>query len=157
MLVFTLLDPIKVTVGNLFIAVGRPEQVVQARLVQLAVLVVGLLALGPLWGIAGVSLAVNVMLVVGMVLLFWKAREHVDFSVRSLFAVPALALVLGMIVARASILIPGVPGSDWRTGGVKALVFGPSYAALVLLLERDQIPMLLNAFRQLRPTRPAGP
>lgn len=157
MLVFTLLDPIKVTVGNLFIAVGRPEQVVQARLLQLAVLVVGLLVLGPLWGISGVALAVDVMLVVGMALLFWKAREHVDFSARSLFAVPALALVVGMIVARASILIPGVLGSDWRTGGVKTIVFGIIYAAIVLLLERDQIPMLLNAFRQLRPIEPASP
>jgi O-antigen/teichoic acid export membrane protein len=156
MLVFTLLDPIKVTVGDLFIAMGRPEQVVQARLVQLAVLMVGLLALGPLWGIAGVALAVDLMLVVGMLLLFWKAREHVDFSVRTMFGVPTLALVVGMIAARASILIPGVLGSDWRTGGVKILAFGTIYAAMVVLLERDQIPMLLDAFRQLRPTESAN-
>ncbi|MEJ2732388.1 MAG: oligosaccharide flippase family protein [Anaerolineae bacterium] len=151
MLVFTLLDPIKITVSNLFIAVGKPEKVVQARLIQLAVLLTGLFTLGPTLGIAGVALSVDVMLVVGIALLLWQARTHVDFSARRLFAVPMLALILGIAAARAAITIPGVLGSDWRTGAVKTVVFCVLYVGIMILLERDQVSMLLNIFSMLRP------
>jgi O-antigen/teichoic acid export membrane protein len=155
MLVFTLLDPIKATIANLFVAVGYPEKTVRARLVQLAVLVVGLWVLGPLFGIEGVAVAVDIMLVVGIGLLLWQAREHVQFSLVRMFTAPTMALILGMIAGRAAILIPGILGSPWRTGSVKAIVFLVSYAGVLLLLERDQMPMLLSVFRQLRPRKGA--
>lgn len=159
MLIFTLFDPIKTTVANLFIAIGEPEQVVQARLVQLAVLVVGLFLLGLTWGIAGVAVAVDAMLFVGIALLLWKAHSYVDFSIRRLFAVPLLALIAGIVVARGALTIPGILGSDWRTGAVKIAVFSVIYGATLLLLERDQIPMLLSLIKQVlpghRPTTPS--
>ncbi|MBN1815506.1 MAG: oligosaccharide flippase family protein [Anaerolineae bacterium] len=150
MLVFTLLDPIKETIASLFVAVGHPEKTVRARVVQLLVLVVGLFILGPTFGIEGVAVAVDVMLVVGIALLLWQARDHVQFSLVRMFAVPTIALIVAMIAARASILIPGILGSPFRTGGIKAFVFSLLYAGLVLLLERDQMPMLLSVFDQLR-------
>jgi len=57
MLVFTLFDPMKLTVANLFIVVGKPEQVIWVRTVQLIVLIGGLFLLGLPWGIIGVALA----------------------------------------------------------------------------------------------------
>jgi O-antigen/teichoic acid export membrane protein len=73
MLVYTMLDPMKITVGNLFIAVGKPGHVARARAVQLAVLVGGLFLLGLPLGITGVALAADGMLVVGMAILLWQA------------------------------------------------------------------------------------
>ncbi|MGD2207178.1 MAG: oligosaccharide flippase family protein, partial [Anaerolineae bacterium] len=140
MLVFTLLDPIKVTIANLFVAVGRPEKTVRTRFVQLVVLVIGLWILGPALGIEGVAVAVDVMLVVGIGLLLWQAREHVQFSLRRMFAVPTAALIVGMIAGRAAILVPGILGSPWRTGSVKIAVFLVLYVGVVVLLERDQMP-----------------
>ena len=67
MAVFTLLDPIRVTVSSLFVAVGRPEQVVRVRLWQLAAMVVGLFALGSRWGITGVAVVVDGVLLLGPV------------------------------------------------------------------------------------------
>ncbi len=151
MLLYTLLDPIKVTTANVITAAGAPERVVRARAIQLGVFLLGLVTMGPLWGIAGVALAVDLMLMLGMGILFWEARRFVDFDLRRLFAAPTLALVVGMGAARTAILIPGVLGSPWRTGGVKFLVFSPLYVGLLLLLEKDQINLLLNAFRQLLP------
>jgi O-antigen/teichoic acid export membrane protein/SAM-dependent methyltransferase len=138
MLVFTLLDPIKVTVGSLFVAVGKPEQVARVRLLQLAVLIGGLFLAGPHLGIAGVALAVDVMLVVGIAVLLWQARAYVDFSFRRLFAVPALALTVGLLLGRAAILLPGVAGSDWRTGSVKIAVFSVVYGTTLMALEHHQ-------------------
>jgi O-antigen/teichoic acid export membrane protein len=139
MLIFTLLDPIKATVGSLFVAVGRPELLVRARLVQLVVLVAGLYSLGLKWGIAGVALAVDVMLVVGIAILLWQARAFVKFSAWRLFAVPSLALIAGIAVALGAVSLSGVSGSDWQTGFIKAGVFAVVYGLILAGLERRQL------------------
>jgi O-antigen/teichoic acid export membrane protein len=156
MLVFTLLDPIKVTVADLFTAVGRPEQVVRARVLQLLVLIVGLISLEPWFGIAGVALAVDLMLVVGIAALLRHARTHVDFSLRRLFLAPALALVLGLLLGLGTRAVPGLAGSDWLSGSVKTVVFSAVYSIVLLLLEfRQAVEMLssLSATRLIRRLR----
>ena len=154
MLIYTLLDPMKVTVGNLFVAMGKPEQVARARAVQLAVLIVGLFLLGWRLGITGVALAVDAMLVVGMVILFWQARAYVDFSVRRLFAVPVLALVLGLVVGLGAGTLPAVSGIDWQIILAKSLVFLLCYGAVLLAFERQRISEMA-AFLMSRVQRPA--
>jgi O-antigen/teichoic acid export membrane protein len=139
MLVFTLFDPIKATVANLFLAVGRPEEVLQARAIQLAVMVVGLFLLGPAWGIAGVALAVDLMLVVGIAILLYQSRKYVDFSVKTLFLAPGIGIALGMALALMAMTLPGVLGSPWRTGIVKASVFALVYGVTLLILERHRL------------------
>ncbi|MBN1483080.1 MAG: oligosaccharide flippase family protein [Chloroflexia bacterium] len=139
MLLFTLFDPIKATVANLFIAAGEPEKVVKVRSIQLLILLVGLFSLGFWLGIEGVALAVDLMLVVGIIMLLALARAHVDFSPRRMFAFPALALVLALALAYGTSILPAVAGSDWRTGIVKTVVFSLVYGGMLLALERRQI------------------
>jgi len=155
MLVYTLLDPIKITIAGVLTTSGAPEKVVRTRVIQLVVMIAGLVILGPRLGIAGVALAVDLMLVVGMVLLLWEARAYVDFSLRMLFGVPAAALIVALMAARLAIRLPGIPGSDWIVGGIKGGVFVLVYAGLVALLERKNIPRYLALVRHLRPTPPA--
>jgi len=135
MLVFTLLDPIRATVSSLFLAVGRPGQLIRIRIVQLAVLLMGLATLGRQFGITGVALSVNAMLVVGIVIMFWRAHRYVDFSVLRLFVTPGIALIMATLAARASLLMPGVLGEDWRTALVKITAFGLVYSLFLLILE----------------------
>lgn len=144
MLIFTLLDPIKITVANLFVAVGQPDEIVKARLIQLAVMIIGLFSLGLTQGIAGVALSVDIMLVVGVAVLLWQARSHVDFSFWTLFSAPAIALILSMIAARAAIMLPGILGSPWRTGFVKMVVFTVGYSTTLVVLERRQLLRMLS-------------
>ena len=151
MLVYTLLDPMKITVANLFTSIGFPEKVVKARLIQLLVLLIGLITLGPSFGIVGVAVAVDFMLVAGMILLFLQARKYVRFSLVRLFLVPALALVVSMIFARLAIELPGIAGSPWRTGFVKTIVFTIIYALMLFSLERKELPMIFNMLRRLLP------
>jgi O-antigen/teichoic acid export membrane protein len=144
MLIFTLLDPIKVTISDLFIAVGEPSRIVRARTVQLVVLLIGLFALGFPLGIEGVALAVDLMLVVGIALMLWQARTYVDLSVKRLFAVPALALVLGLALGYGVIQVLDVSGSDWWTGLLKTLAFSAVYGAILFLGERREILEMLQ-------------
>jgi O-antigen/teichoic acid export membrane protein len=147
MLVYTLFDPVKGMISSMLIVSGAPERVVRARTIQLAVMTGGLVILGPWLGIAGVALAVDVMLVVGMVILYAEARRFVDFTLKRVFGVPALALGLGIAAVYAALALPGLAGPDWRTGLVKLLVFSLVYMAMVVLLERDQIPELQRVMR----------
>jgi O-antigen/teichoic acid export membrane protein len=148
MLIFTMLDPIKVTVANLFLAVGKPEEIVRARGVQLIVMVVGLLVMGPRWGIEGVALAVDMMLVVGIAILLYQARKYVNFSIWALFMAPGIGVGAGMVLARAAILLPGILGSPWRTGFVKTGVFTVFYGGILLLLERRQLQKMFDFLKR---------
>ena len=138
MLVFTMLDPIRVTVADLFVAVGQPERVLRVRALQLAVMIVGMLILGPRLGIAGVALAVNAMLVVGIAVMLWQARAFVDFSARRMFAAPSLALLAGLLVGSAAGALLA-DSSNWISGAGKIATFALAYGGVLLLLERQLI------------------
>ncbi len=148
MLAFTLFDPIKVTISSLFIAVGHPEKVVWTRLLQLGILLTGLFVLGPRFGIAGVALAVDGMLVVGIVVLLWLARAYVDFSTGKLFFVPLAALAAGVLSGYGVSRFPAVKASDWTLGAAKSIVFVTVYGMILLALERQQLFGLINKVRQ---------
>jgi O-antigen/teichoic acid export membrane protein len=157
MVVYTLLDPIKITVANVLTASGSPQKVVSARAVQLVVLVVGLVSLGPLLGISGIALAVDIMLVVGMAILLWQAKHYVNYSLLALFGVPTLALLAGLGCAYALLALAGIEGSDWLTGAVKLVTFSLIYSGTLFLLERQQISMLVDIVSYLRPGRHQPP
>lgn len=136
MLIFTLLDPIKVTTGYLFFAVGKPQHLSRVQLGQLLVILVGLYGLGPRLGITGVALAVDAMMVTGIALLLWQARAHVSFSPGRLFGVPSLALILGILLTAGVLALPGAAGTDWQTGLVKVVAFSLTYGVVLFIFER---------------------
>ncbi len=165
MLIYTLLDPLRVTVGTLFVAIGRPEKLLLSRLVQLAILLGGLFLLGPRYDIVGVALAVDAMLVVGLIMLLVQARDHVTFSATRLFGAPTAALGLGLAAAVAADqwLCPALLGSEqclspWAAGLTKGITFGTVYGAVLFMAERDELSHYAQTFRRaLTPQRPEGP
>lgn len=151
MLVYTLLDPIKLAVANVITMSGAPVRVVRTRLIQLAVLLAGLFVLGRWRGIAGVAVAVDLMLIVGLALLFRQARAYVDFSIATCFCIPGLALLVAMPAGQVLGNLHGIAGSDWRTASVKLGAFVVAYSGVVVLAERRRIPLFLELLRRLRP------
>jgi hypothetical protein len=152
MAVFTLLDPIRVTVSQLFIAAGHPEQVVRVRFVQLMALVAGLFLLGRAWGITGVAVVVDAVLLIGLIPLLHQARAYVDFSTFRLFAAPVLALAVGTIVAlagaSAACRVASCP-NDWLTAVIKGTLFTLVFGGLLFILERRDIIELVARVRAI--------
>lgn len=144
MLVFTMLDPIRTTVADLFVAVGQPSVIVKTRLVQLIVLIAGLYVLGMSFGISGVALAVNIMLVVGLGIMLRQARSYVDFSLSRLFFVPGLALILGLIITYAALSLMPASLSVWLAIAVKSSVFVVVFGGVLLALERKETISMLR-------------
>jgi len=118
------------------------------------ILVIGLFGLGLPWGISGVAMAVNVMAIVGMVILLAQAKKYIQFSIVRLFLVPSIALIISMVLARLAIGIPGIVGSDWRTGFVKVIVFVPLYVGILVVLERKWLLDFAIGLKQLLAKKP---
>jgi O-antigen/teichoic acid export membrane protein len=137
MLIYTLFDPIKITIAALFTAVGEPGKVVQVRSIQLIVLVIGLIILGSAFDIIGVALAVDLMLVVGMILFLWRARAYVDFSLHKIFGGPTISLITALILSQIVIHLIPVTG-DWLTAILKGIVFVTIYSGILLFIERKE-------------------
>jgi O-antigen/teichoic acid export membrane protein len=145
MLFFTLLDPIKATVANLFIAVGRPDRVMNTRFIQLIVLFIGLFLLGRTYGIIGVALAVDIMLTVGIALLLWQARQYADFSTLRMFFVPGVALTVGLALSVWVSTLTGIIGNDLRTASAKIVTLTTIYSAILFILERHQLQKMISS------------
>ena len=139
MLIAMLLNPIILSASNLFVAVGRPGEVVKAQFIQLLALAAGILLLGPAFGIMGVAIAMCIMLAVGTGILLRRARSYVKFSPVSIFAIPVLALVIGSTFSLAAIFLPGIHSYYWPTFLAKIIIFTVSYGTILFVSERKQI------------------
>jgi len=155
--VFTLLDPIRVTVGQVFVAVGRVGPVVRVRLVQLAAMLLGLFWLGRLWGIVSVAVVVDGVLLLGLIPLLIMARAIVDFSTWRLFGPPLLALPAGAAAglgAAWAVCRTGLCPNDWLTGAAKGVAFVAAFVAVLYALEGRQLTQMVGRLRLLL-SRPA--
>jgi len=146
MLVFALLDPIKVTISGVLMAVGKPERITIVRFAQITTLIVGLFVLGIRYEISGVALAMDLMIIVGTVLLLIFVRPFVDFSLWRLFGLPVIGLLVGFVIYGLVYNLIPVHLSDWLAIIIKTGLFCLGYLSVLFLLEREQ---LLQAIRQV--------
>ncbi|MEZ4646979.1 MAG: oligosaccharide flippase family protein [Chloroflexota bacterium] len=154
MLLFTLIDPLKATIATLFTAVGRPAIVLRIRAIQLLIMIPGLFLLGLVWDIEGVALAVNIMLLVGLVLLLRAARQFVQFSVRRLFLLPGIAVIVSLALTFGGLQLVGLSKvtPNWTTAVLKTILFSLPYFLILLIGERqdmlDIFTLIRNRFKQ---------
>jgi O-antigen/teichoic acid export membrane protein len=148
--VYALLDPLRDVLGTLFVAVGQPRRLVLYRSIQLGVLLVGLATLGTQFGTVGVALAVDGMLVVGIVIMLWAARPWVDFSPLRLFFWPFVAIVLGFgAVLGVLALAEGSLTNPWISGAVKTAVWAGVFGGVLLIAERRELTEMWATVRQV--------
>ena len=137
MLLFTLFDPLKKMISSVIsLAGGEPQIVVRARLYQLTIMILGIITLGPRLGINGVAIAVDIMLVIGIIILLAKVRLFVDYSLKELFGIPLLALLLSSTAVFSlgmMIEIHAISPLAWLIS--KGLMFSVSYLLILFLFE----------------------
>lgn len=151
MAVFTLLDPVRITISQLFYAVGQPARVVRVRAVQLIALIGGLYLVGRNWDIVGVAIIVDIVLLIGLIPLLIMAREIVDFSFRRLFFAPVVALITGACIAMLG--LRSTCGyldcsNDWYAGIIKGSLFVLFFGATLFILERHEIMTMVTHIRR---------
>lgn len=149
MLIFTLLDPLKISIAQVLNAVGKPEKVVLARAIQLGVLMIGLVWLSPQWGIAGVALAVDFMLMVGIMILLVQVRKYVDYSIVGLFFTPSLSLIAGLALTQWSVRFFEAGINDWLSLAYKSFLFVLCYLLVLIIFERKRLLRMWQSVSQI--------
>jgi len=157
MLAYSLFSPLKSTTFSLFGAVGKPHLSVWTGAAQLVVLIVGILMLSPKWGISGVALAVDVMMLSGIAGVFWLARREVDFSVLAMFGPPLIAMVLALSAGLAVHGMQSASDARWVLGLSKGLAYLATFVVALVALEyghlRNHIlPLVAETVRGFRST-----
>ena len=134
MLAYTLLDPLTGVCGNLVSAIGRPQINTRIQAARVAFFIPAVIVLAYLYGINGVALATDLMLLLGLALFFRVVRRFVDFSLFRLFVAPTLGLGLG--AAAAVGLAALVPlQRDGVSMLVKSVAAGSIYLGVSFFLE----------------------
>ena len=153
MVIYTLVDPLTGLLSVLFIALGRPIITTKTRVIQLILFVPGVAALGHFYGIEGVAVAADIMIMTGFIILLLKARQHVVFSVRYLFAAPGLAFVTAVsITSYLSLYLPS--GNLFLFFLSKVLLSSAIFLLILFLLERQMytpyIPFVVEHLRAFK-------
>ena len=152
MIAYAMLDPMRLTVANLFISIGKPDLLVKIRLTQLGVLCIGLLTLGFYFNIEGVALAVASTTAVGMGILLWKVRAYVDYSFSALFSIPFIALVTGLVATYSALYLLDL-SNHWQSATVKLCIFLSVYLGVLILMERQMALELFHMILKLMPAK----
>jgi O-antigen/teichoic acid export membrane protein len=135
MLVFAMLDPIKVTISSVLMAVGAPQKITIVRVTQILVLAIGFFTLGFRYEIAGVALSMDLMVIIGTTLSLYFVHSYVDFSLTRLFSAPLVALLTGIGLNALLTSLWAFGDSDWLAFAVKTLLFGAVYFGMLIALE----------------------
>lgn len=137
MLIYTALDPILLLVGNLLLAVGRPQDLQNATLAQALFFIPAVILGAGLWGINGVALAADGMLLLGAFRLYRPLRQAVDFSFPRLIIWPSLAITLawtgGFIVEFF------IEGPAIKVLALKMGIFSILFGGFLALVERNDL------------------
>ena len=123
----------------MLVALGMPERIWRVRLTQLVVLIFGLFVFGQRWQIAGVALAMDLMVLVGTLLAVVYVRPQVDISWLKLFSAPLAALAGGLLTAWLLGRVWPADLSIWWQAVIKGLGFPIVYLGLLLILEGKAI------------------
>ena len=134
MVIYAAIDPFMILVSSAFLVTGYPRELTRIRVIQAVVFVPAMVAGAAFWGINGVAVAADVMLIIGAWVALRPLRRLVDFSIVRLALWPAIAFTIATLAAA---------GVEWQwqeisieSGLLKPLLFGAVFAGLLLCVER---------------------
>ncbi len=99
MLVFSMLDPMRVALGHLLTGTGRARELLRVSGLQVLVLIALMVPLGRVWGPSGVASAVTASAAAGTAALFRAAHRHVELDLRQTLLRPTLTTAAGVLAA----------------------------------------------------------
>jgi O-antigen/teichoic acid export membrane protein len=139
MVVYVTLDPLYVNLSYLFVGTGRPERVTRVRLAQVVLFVAAVVVSSHVWGVLGVAIAADLMMVCGTVALLASSRKFVTYSLWRMVGWPLIATVASAVAGYglASIAQSNVGllfGLLIKTTGVSAV-----YALVLYLAEKETL------------------
>jgi len=138
MTVYLVLDPLYMNLSCLVIGVGRPRILVRVRLGQVFLFVVAVVAFARWWGIEGIAVAANLMMLAGVVVLLVYSARYVRLELARMLGWPTCALLVASVLGMALSYRVTWPGL-WPALVVKTFGVSLSFALVLFLAERDTL------------------
>ncbi|MGC9357705.1 MAG: lipopolysaccharide biosynthesis protein [Anaerolineae bacterium] len=152
MLLYTLFDPLLVIASNLTTAVGEPQALTKVKLLQMVFFVPAVALLGHFFGIDGVAVAADLMLILGIVIILPRVRHYVDFSALRMMGYPTLGLILALAITLLVERQLHLPNAILVLIS-KAMVMSIVYGIILFAFEREQVFNSLRLVASLLPRR----
>jgi PST family polysaccharide transporter len=135
MVVYVVLDPLYVNLGYLALGLGSPATLVRVRLGQLVLFVAAVVALARGWGIEGIAIAADLMMVAGVVALSVYCARSVRLELAHVLGWPVCALLVAAMVGLGLSTRVTWP-SLWLAAMVKTVGVSLAFVLVLLLTER---------------------
>ncbi len=142
MVVYVMLDPLLLTSAHLLLAVGDPRALARVRVLQMAFFIPAVIVLAARWGIEGVAVAADAMLIVGWLLLDRSLRRYVDFSLTRMWGIPLIGLGLGM--GLVDMYQSTHPTLSWSHAFMKSAIFVTCVGSVMLVGEGGKVRTMLR-------------
>jgi PST family polysaccharide transporter len=138
MLVYLFLNPLYNNLSSLMVGVGHPVLLVRTRSIQVVVFFVSVISFSMYWGLNGIAVAANLMIMIGTIILLIYTKNIVRVSYKRMFLWPSVALFSSLSVGMLTINLLR-PGNIWQGIIVKILIISTVYLPILLIAERDII------------------
>jgi len=135
MLLYTVIDPLLVLTENLMLGVGSPKELQRAHILQLVFFIPAVIIMAVAWGINGVALAADGMLLVGLGLYYKPLTKIVDFSSWKVIGWPTIATITSFCVTLIIEYLFIQPSIS--TLFFKLSVFASIFGITLLIVEKD--------------------
>jgi PST family polysaccharide transporter len=148
--VSAVLFPVHATAKQFYYSRGQPKTVLKTQVVSVVTMIISMLLLIPPLDGIGAALAVNLMLAVGVIYLFWKLYQDLGFSVNRM----AASSMLGTSVASGLglFIMTYIPSEANMMTLLMYIPFGAgiavAYGLIVFITDRSQIRSDLDILRQ---------
>jgi PST family polysaccharide transporter len=138
MMIYIFLDPLYINLSYLIMGVGKPSILARVRLVQILIFVVTVILFAYAWGIRGVAIAANLMMLIGTVTLLILSRRFVSYSLSSMFKWPIFATIMSAIIGFGLIVM--TPQQNlWITLILLSFAITVTYSLCLYIAEREII------------------
>lgn len=138
MTVYVVLDPLYVNLSYLAIGLGHPEMLVRVRVGQGILFVAAVVAFARWWGIEGIAVAADLMILAGVAALWWFGARYVRLGLLQMLGWPIVALTAAFAVGMT--LSSGVQWSSlWWALISKGLAVSLVFGVVLFVAERRKL------------------
>jgi PST family polysaccharide transporter len=138
MLFYLILNPLYVNLSFLMIGIGKPDLLVQTRLIQVVVFIICVVGLAYTSGVNGIALATNIMMLIGTIRLLVFSRNFVQISYKRMLFWPVIAFITSLSVGGLTIQNLDIDNL-WMSLIIKIFVVSAIYLPILLAAEHDII------------------
>lgn len=148
LIVYSLSRPILDDTGAFFTAIGRPRIISIIFLIQGAAMILIATVLTYYFGITGTAVSANVVMLIGVAIVYHKISEYISVPYSKIFITPSVCIIIGYLCYAFTFKYLLAVQSDTVRLAAGVMIFLFFYGASLAFLEREQTARYFRYFRE---------